>query len=258
MLACAGLHLAYLYPGKEREYSIAARTHQDIAMPLFRSAIGKVNQDNCHACLVFSHLLVIYTWVSERQDERLLLVGADGEDILPPWLYFLRSGCSLFCHIWDDVETGPIKALALAWDLPVAPPKAKTDLVIRLLSALPAHSSPDAWLDEEYKIYHDSAVELGTAFAATPLSENYTTWDALRIWPMYASVDFFALLKSWHPGALILLAHYCILLQRVESNWYIEGRASRLLSTILHHLDSKWHQYIKWPLQEIGITPDTH
>lgn len=254
ILACAGLHLSYRCPAQAREYSIAAGIHQDIAMPLFRSTIAHADQENCHACLIFSHLLVICTWASEKQDERLLLVEADGDDVLPPWLYFLRSGCSLLCNVWDCIEAGPVKALALAWEIPIAAPKSKTDLVVNLLSAIPEPSSADAWPDEECKIYHDAAVELGKAFVSTPLTEEFTTWDALRIWPMYASVEFCTLLKSWHPGALILLAHYCILLQRVESHWYFDGRATRLLSTILRHLDVRWHQYIEWPLQEIGVS----
>ena len=95
ILACAGLHLAYLYPDQERQYIIVAGIHQDIAMPLFRSVIASVDANNCHATLVFSHLLVIYSWASEKQDSRLLLVEAEGDDLLPPWLYFIRSGCSL-------------------------------------------------------------------------------------------------------------------------------------------------------------------
>lgn len=254
ILACAGLHLAHLYPAQEQEYTIAARKHQDIALPLFRKTVDNIDPDNCHAFFAFSHLLVIYTWAAEKHDDLLLLVSTDEEDTIPPWLYFLRNGCSLLCKVWDSIENGPVKALASAWEIPSAEPKAKTTLVTHLLSAVPDRTSPDSWSSEVCKIYLDAALELEKAFASTPASEYYTTWDALRIWPMYASVQFFALLKTWHPGALILLAHYCILLQRVESNWYFEGRASRLLLTILNHLDAKWHQYIKWPLQEIGVS----
>lgn len=253
LLACAGLHLAYLDPAQEREYSIRSGIHQDIGLPLFRSTIGNIDQDTCNAALAFTHLLVIYTWASEKQDERLLLVAPDGADILPPWLYFIRSGCSLLCNVWGCIETGPVKALASAWEIPIPALKSKTNLVVHLLSATPEQSSPDAWNVEACRIYHDAALELGKAFASSPLSENFTTWDALRIFPIYADVEYFALLKSWHPGALIILAHYCILLQRVQMHWYFEGRATRLLSTILSHLDAKWHQYIKWPLEEVGV-----
>jgi hypothetical protein len=254
ILACAGLHLAYLNPSHERKYTIRASTHQDVAMPLFRAAIAKVDDDSCDAVLLFTHLLVIYTWATEKQDERLLLVEADGQDIFPAWLYFLRSGCSLLCKVWDRIETGPVKALAKAWDIPIPERNSKTDLVIHLLSVIPDQTSSDAWPMEECQIYHDAAVQLGTAFSSIPLSEAYTTWDAMRIWPMYISVEFCALLKSSHPGALILLAHYCLLLQRVQLHWYFEGRATRLLSTILDRLDARWHYYIKWPLEEIGAS----
>jgi hypothetical protein len=254
ILACAELHLAYLYPAEERDHVLRASMHQELAMPIFRSAIANVDKDNCHAILAFSHALVIYTWASEKQDERLLLVEADRQDILPPWLYFLRGGCELFCKVWHQVETGPVWALASACGIPLVVPDSKTDLVVYLLSAIPEQTSPGAWTLEECKIYHDAAVQLGTAFSSTPPTEIFTTWDALRIWPMYISVEFYALLQRLHSGALILLAHFCILLQRVESHWYFEGRATRLLSTILRRLDRRWHHYIKWPLQEVGLS----
>jgi hypothetical protein len=68
---------------------------------------------------------------------------------------------------------------------------------------------------------------------------------------MRISVEYLDLLSQQHPGALILVAHYCILLRRLGSHWYFEGRAKRLLSTVLSCLDGRWHQFIEWPLAEI-------
>lgn len=251
ILACAGLHLAHLNPVQQREHAIRASSHQDRAMPLFRSAVANVDWDTCEAVFLFSHLLVIYSWASEKQDERLLLVQANGQDPLPPWLYFLRSGCSLLCNVWDRIESGPVRPLASAWEIPKAMRASEPEFMMKLLSVIPEQTSPDAWTVEECQIYRDAAAVLGRAFACTHPSEAFTTWDALRVWPMYSSVEFFELLQRWHPGALILLAHYCILLERVEWHWYFEGRATRLISTIIPRLDTRWHCYIQWPLEEI-------
>ena len=225
-------------------------------MPLFRSAIANVDEDNCHSVLVFSHLLVIYSFAMEKQDEHLLIVEAKGPDVLPNWLHFLRNGCLMICSVWDRIESGPVKELASQWEVPVEVlEEGKQSLTDYLLSVIPSQSSPDAWSQEVCRLYSDTAVELGRAFSCTrALGEKFTTWDALRIWPMLISVGYMNLLSSCHPGALILLAHYCILLQKVESHWYFEGRATNLLSTIVHRLDTRWHCYIQWPLEEIGMS----
>jgi hypothetical protein len=256
ILACSALHLAHKNPARQREYIITASSHQDKAMPLFRSAVAIVNEDNCDAIIVFSHLLVIYAFASELQDERLLLVETNAtEDVVPTWLYFFRNGCSLFCEVWDRLESGPVKALTFGWEIPKeVSDDNKTHLVDYLHSVVLSQSAKMGWPENACRILNDAAVELAWAFSCMRvLGEGFTAWDALRIWPMRISVEYMNLLSSWHPGALILLAHYCILLRKAESHWYFEGRATRLLSDILHRLDGKWHSYVKWPLEEIEV-----
>lgn len=268
LLALSALHLAHLTPSQSASQIIAASTHQSLAMPLFRSAITSVTLQNSEAVLVFSHLLVLYSFASESQDERLFLISSStspnlpstNEDILPPWLYFLRNGCSLLCDVWDHLESSPVHALADAWDIPITIPSTSTPLLTHLLSILPPSSpspstSSSLWTGESTTLYATAAHALSAAFASTSvLGDSFTTWDALRVWPMRLSIEFLELLKGLHPGALVLLAHYCILLKRVRGAWYFEGRAERLLSMILKHLDVEWHWAIRWPLEEIGIS----
>jgi hypothetical protein len=255
ILACSALHLTYRNPIQQRGYLIKASSHHDIAMPLFRAAITNMDEDNCHSVLAFSHLLVIYSFAVERQDERLLLAETDRPDVLPSWLYFLRNSCLMVCSVWDRIESGPMKDLASQWEVPVEiSEEDKQPLTDYLLSVIPSQSSTDAWPEDVCRLYSDTAVELGQAFSCTrALDEKFTTWDALRLWPMLISIEYMNLLGNWHSGALILLAHYCILLQKVERHWYFEGRSTKLLSTIVKHLDVRWHCCVRWPLEEIGI-----
>lgn len=85
IMAIAALHLAHdeLIPHKKRQYLFMASKLQDEAMPAFREVVTKVNESNCHAILAFTHLLVIYSFASEQQDERLLLVTENTQDVVP-------------------------------------------------------------------------------------------------------------------------------------------------------------------------------
>jgi hypothetical protein len=243
-------------------------------MPLFRSAITSVSLPNSEAVLVFSHLLILYSFASEVQDERLFLAtntsttpsahksstsvprGIDGEiDLLPPWLYFLRNGCALLCDVWDHLESSPVAPLAEMWDIPILIPPFPTPLLTHLLSLSPSPISSGAWTSRENQIYEQAAKDLASAFASTashPTSE-YTTWDALRVWPMHLSVSFLELINEEHPGSLVLLAHYCILLKKIEGHWYFDGRSRRLMKAILGKLEPEWWACIRWPLEEIGV-----
>lgn len=253
ILACAALHIAHSNPSERRAYLIIASSHQDLAMPMFRFAITNVNKENCDAAFVFSHLMVIYSFAVERQDELLLLVDANESDIMPSWLYFLRSGCSMMCSVWDSLEAGPVKTLVSTWDVPTnTRGDTQHSIVDSLLSMIPLHDSQDAWPEYICQIYREAADVLGWAFSCTGRTDAvFTAWDALRIWPMEVSVEYITLLSNQHPAALILLAHYCILLRPLETHWYFEGRATRLLGAVLPLLDQRWYRCIQLPLKEI-------
>lgn len=159
----------------------------------------------------------------------------------------------MLCDVWDQLELGPVRPLVSAWEIPITFSEAEQEpLMNLLLSAIPLQGSEDSWSEDVCKIYRDAASKLGEAFSCTQdPNAGFTAWDALRIWPMRISDAYLNLLSQQHPAALILVAHYCILLQRLDSHWYFEGRAKRLLSTAMSCLDGRWHHIIQWPLAEI-------
>jgi hypothetical protein len=247
--------MAYLNAPQQRTLLITAASHQELAMPLFRSAVAGVNEENCHAVFAFGHLLATCSFASEKEDERLLLVDPNGTNVLSNWLFFLRAGCELADSVWERVEKGPLRPLVCEWEDPIDVEEGrKTPFVEHLLTMMPSKDSDDCWPNEEYRIYENAAIELGYAFAcAERLGENLNVWDALRIWPMRQDVEYMYLLNDWHSGALILFAHYCVLLNKMDRKWYLEGRSQRLMAHILHRLDAKWHCHIQWPIEKIGF-----
>ena len=266
ILACSAFHLLNLAEAQtvslpQRDLSIKARGHLDLAMPLFRAAIANVNEDNCHAVLIFMHLLVVYSFASEKPVAELFPVAPNDAGTVPSWLYFLRTGCSTLCTVWHSLTSGPVGALALQWDIPVVV-KQEDDVMhndVRrrrqavFASVVPAITSSEAWSAEQNQLYYDAADQLDIAFASISANRApLTTWDALRIWPMCISDSFLAMLCDQHPGAMILLAHYCLLLKASEGkSWYFDGRAASLLGRILQSLDVKWYPYIKGPVNQL-------
>lgn len=258
ILAVSALHLAHLNPSQTNLYLINAITHQELAAPAFRHEIEDVHKDNCDAAFAYAHLIAIYSFASEKEDERLLIADPNGPDILSNWLFFLRSGCYMAESIWDNLTSGPLGALSCAWEDPIDVEEGgKTPLVERLLSLMPPKDSAGAWTDETSKIYSDAAFDLGYAYAcADLLEERFNTWNVLRTWPMRLDMEYMHLLHSSHLGALILLAYYCVLLKKLERKWFFEGRAERLMGHILKRLDTSWRCHIVWPMEEIGFSSD--
>ncbi|KAF2494701.1 hypothetical protein BU16DRAFT_445206, partial [Lophium mytilinum] len=69
-------------------------------------------------------------------------------------------------------------------------------------------------------------------------------------WPIKVPAAFLVMVKELKPEALILLAHYSLLLNRADQVWYMQGMSRRLLQTIHGKIGKEWESWIAWPLQQ--------
>jgi hypothetical protein len=161
----------------------------------------------------------------------------------------------MLCDVWGRIGTGPVRYLAESWGKLVDISEFPHQSLLDYFLVIP----PDDWPEEVRVPYNDSALALARIFSCVhSLDEKITTLDVVSFWPIQNSVEYVELLSNWHPGALILLAHYCIVLHRVGTrSWYLGGRAASVLSTIVQRLDLTWHRYIEWPLSEVGLPLST-
>jgi hypothetical protein len=146
----------------------------------------------------------------------------------------------MLCEVWSRIGTGPVRYLAESWEALFGISKIPHQPLLDYFLAIP----PDDWPEEVRVPYNDSAFALARTFSCMcALDEKDYTLNVVRFWPIQNSVEYVELFSNWHPGALILLAHYCMVLHRVgKSRWYLGGRAASMLSTIVQQLNLTWHR----------------
>jgi hypothetical protein len=207
------------------------------------------------------------------------LEGGEEVSSLPTWLYFLRNGCVLLFSVWDAVEFGLVYEMAASWDIPIPISASHSPHTFSLISyfntLIPsttittdsASNNEDnaLWDEDVITVYKEAATSLASALTIALLSSSssspsqceaqlFTPWLALRIWPMKLHPAFLSLLCNEfepHPAALILLAHYCLVLRRLDGCWYFYGGAKDLLGSILKRLDERWRGCVEWPIRDI-------
>jgi hypothetical protein len=268
ILGLSALHLASKNPSERTKYQLKAAYHQNVALPQFRAAIANPTEDNCNALLAFTQLLILHCFAAGEQDNDLLLVRGK-ESGLPDWLHVTRGSCTIFRSVWHFVRHGPFIKLLIAeeqkWQLDPVPENPEisrrlTRLLAPLLTAskdLLAQKGPDA---PTLSSLPAALLELSRAFSkAEGVSTNSvsTLWTTVHLWPVRVSEDYIDLLRDRNPGALILLAHYCILLRRLDSQWYSFKYSQRLLLRIYSQLDLEWRQWLDWPMEEVGLKGDS-
>jgi hypothetical protein len=55
------------------------------------------------------------------------------------------------------------------------------------------------------------------------------------------------------PEALIILAHYCVFVKRLDWVWYFRGAGSALLASIESELGPVWRPWIAWALERPNV-----
>lgn len=67
------------------------------------------------------------------------------------------------------------------------------------------------------------------------------------LWAYPLSKQFHEDLQARKPAALVLLAHYCVLLQAVDHKWYLNGMAWQLLEDIERNIHPGYQDWLVWP-----------
>lgn len=71
-------------------------------------------------------------------------------------------------------------------------------------------------------------------------------------WPSTVSAEYMALLKANEPEALLVLAYWCVLLDKVSWCWIMKGWPMDLLEgAITPMLDDTWKIWLRWPLEKV-------
>ncbi|ORX97950.1 hypothetical protein BCR34DRAFT_158633 [Clohesyomyces aquaticus] len=250
VLAVSALHLARQTadPAEKSRYVQLAAYHQDLALPEYRHAITSVCEDNIHAVVAFSALTTLYCMAAPREPGSLFVDGM-------PEFVFLHRGVGEFPPLWRHwVNNGPLRSQMHRRQVPLVDSTLNPD-DFRLMTL--QHFLTNLYPEEQHEAVHylDALYWLRQAFALTYSPES-------RIGPKYATMfwmekvdqGFLELAAQHKPRAFILLAYSCILINRAEGFWYLEGLAQNLLVEMKPYITDEFLPWIEWPLQVCGLT----
>ena len=98
--------MAYLRPAEAEKYELQATHHQDLALPLYRSALTCVTDSNCHALYACGHLVTKYAFAS-RYLRRNLVFSFNGKSDLE-FISLLRGSFSIHDYAYGWLLAGPL------------------------------------------------------------------------------------------------------------------------------------------------------
>ncbi|KAI1128028.1 hypothetical protein F5Y10DRAFT_241658 [Nemania abortiva] len=72
-------------------------------------------------------------------------------------------------------------------------------------------------------------------------------------WPIIIPAEFLDLLRQRRPEALVILAHYAVLMHLARDFWIFGSGGQLLICSISSYLGTFWAQWLAWPNEEVNI-----
>ncbi|OJJ06001.1 hypothetical protein ASPVEDRAFT_55746 [Aspergillus versicolor CBS 583.65] len=251
MLSC--LHLALT---KSPSFTEAHRAFIlegcSVATARFRIEAGNINDSNCQVVRGFPFLLSIYGFAlgqldcEDKSDEAVLdemihiLILIKGNSLIRdttnPWMQ-LRG-----LEAWmdeKDVFTNDPNELQSDLDL------------VRAVGDL------ERWIDSSdddlaVKASNTNTVNLFKGALDFHLKLNLRP----LAWPNVIQNDYLDLLRQRNPMAMVILAHYAVILGQCSSQWWCSNWGVQLVSVIASLLPEKYTGAMAYPRRMLNLNPD--
>jgi hypothetical protein len=252
ILAIAALHLGHCNPERRDYYSTKAVERQSQAMEEFALLQNQVDASNCRAIFLFSSLLAIHVLADPTRSSDLSF--GDYLDNLLGCISLVQGVRHLVMDGWEqqlhDSEIGAlfnIQHPEQPYDIP--------DECRKLYNLIENANVGDATRNT----YSDTLDRLQFTFALSGApSQRHSTIRWLLAWPMQLTREYLELLQERRPEALIIMAHYGVLLQCYRECWVVGDTGVFLIRAISTHTGRHWQPWLAWPNMMIDSDSQTH
>ena len=261
ILAVSALSMARAVPVSESQhYLLVAAHHQNKTFPSYRQIINDVERnmtkENCHAVIATAKVITVYTGCLLGFPALSDTIG-QGQCSLSEvceWLSLSRGARRIELFHWDWTAEGPmaydLRRSSEAIDVSYSPEDSHLVTLEGLFASWPFSQERLPSVDVE--ACRATLMLLREAFAAPAQPQAIGLQLAALEWVEKFPQRYLEMLSEQRPQALILLAHFCVLLQRCAADrWWEEGAAERITSMVFHLLDERWRSWIAWPFEEI-------
>jgi transcription factor-like protein len=244
ILAVAALHLASLDVDAPRKSASLTRAyrHQHHAIRGIGDAVARISPDNCHALFAASSLLLISSFAATAATAGARLL--DG--VLDIFGVVRGLGGIVNSHR-DAICKGALRAFMQCGYHPPRVPLA--DVLMARLLAMSGRLGQDSVSGETRAAVDGAVSAMKGAVSSTGASLEL---NMAVIWPMTLDDGFLDLARVRHPAALVVMAHYAVVLHSLGSKfWFFRGWGSALVSEIAESLGPSWQEEMRWPVSMV-------
>lgn len=278
LLGFSALHLATIQPERAHLLRASATNHLDQALGLYRQDTGPATAENSDARFTFTWLVALFAFAIpssvppiDAMIELFSLVRGI-EVVLQESLIWIIQGpfapilTRAFVESKGLSNDGSALSMAFAFQ-PSTSQSNGADCALNEnlpegmdfgLNHLDYMIGMQNMVPEERRTCVLVLRELKQLYAEMLSSQASCGMSMVMCFPKQDPSHFSLLLKRRVPQALIILAYYTVLLDLLDSRWWINGWGRRVLSDVVGSLGDEWKSWIDWPVQTVLMKPVMH
>ncbi|KAF4432242.1 Sterol uptake control protein 2 [Colletotrichum fructicola] len=255
LLSISALHLAHQRPERKEALVARALLYHRLASREAMGLMSSLDERNAENLFLFSLLTIFFALASGRYLKESAVVW---ESAFPDWTFLLSGACSLIKLLNARIYDGPLLPIIryaterffTARDETSAHPENLENLRKLIGSNCRDENLLDIYNYAIDELRHPLSLALHGGGHGMDIMDMF-------IWKYFVAEDFLPLLKTpeTNQEAVVIYAHFCIVLGKLESQWWLQGWAKHLISQAWALLDESYKPWIQWPMEELGWVP---
>ncbi|KAL4909520.1 hypothetical protein BDW74DRAFT_174721 [Aspergillus multicolor] len=259
LFTLSALHLAYLNPAKQAEYIHEADEHFTFGVRSVTTvlALDTLDSTNCQQIYVAAVMICFAYFARGPRDGEYLVFNAKGKS---EWLVLLHGVRTILSQKQPEIFTGVLAIKEEKQEMDIPNPELDTELSRHLhrLQEVKAMVAVEVQADRDLyvKMVNDlircfeGAYQKRKAGVVPPELMPFTMGWTFRLPEMM--IDR---LEGREPIALVILAHWAILLRYMGEAWFMRGWDRHIILGIRACLPSVYYAWIEWPEEVIASGP---
>ncbi|KAH0432501.1 C6 zinc finger protein [Colletotrichum camelliae] len=255
LLSISALHLAHQRPERKEALVARALLYHRLASREAMGLMSSLDERNAENLFLFSLLTIFFALASGRYLKESAVVW---ESAFPDWTFLLSGACSLIKLLNARIYDGPLLPIIryaterffTARDETSAHPENLENLRKLIGSNCQDENLLDIYNYAIDELRHPLSLALHGGGHGMDIMDMF-------IWKYFVAEDFLPLLKTpdTNQEAVVIYAHFCIVLGKLESQWWLQGWANHLISQAWALLEESYKPWIQWPMEELGWVP---
>ncbi|KAL4907400.1 hypothetical protein BDW74DRAFT_123902 [Aspergillus multicolor] len=247
ILALSALHLAVTSDDDLKEqYIRTSKAHQKQAILGLTKISGKLKQHHSSAAFTLSNIMMIFSFA--LPEIRGQTLDQHPVDELYEVFISTRKSRDILSDITDWVGNGELKPL-LQYDK--AQPKMPDTSRLAIMSLNHLNTNLARQNPHHDKDLYDATIK-HLSCALDKVSRGGETMIVAFQWIFQVPEKYIELYRQREPFALVILAHYAVILHFLRRHWWMGEWGLRLIQEIGQHLDANWRNSITWVLDATG------